>query len=57
VLAPHPGRIAHVAPVDLPWPRTAELRLTPAFEQEVARVSRLLRGVQAEAVAANGGAA
>jgi len=47
VLAPHPGRIAHVVPVELPWPRTAELRLTPAFDEEVARVSRLLRGVQA----------
>jgi NitT/TauT family transport system ATP-binding protein len=51
VLAPHPGRIAHVVPVELPWPRTAELRLTPAFDEEVARVSRLLRGVQAEAEA------
>jgi NitT/TauT family transport system ATP-binding protein len=49
VLAPHPGRIAHVVPVELPWPRTAETRLTPAFEQEVARVSRLLRSVQGAA--------
>jgi NitT/TauT family transport system ATP-binding protein len=47
ILAPHPGRVAHVVPVELPWPRTAELRLTPAFEEQVARVSRLLRGVQA----------
>ena len=46
ILAPHPGRIAHVVPVELPWPRTAELRLTPAYEQEVSRISRLLRGVQ-----------
>jgi len=57
VLAPHPGRIAHVVPVELPWPRTAELRLTPAFEHEVSRISRLLRGVQAEALAADGGTA
>jgi NitT/TauT family transport system ATP-binding protein len=57
VLAPHPGRIAHVVPVELPWPRTAELRLTPAFEQEVSRISRLLRGVQGEALATDGGAA
>jgi NitT/TauT family transport system ATP-binding protein len=50
VLAPHPGRIAHVVPVDLPWPRTAEMRMTSAYEEEVARVSRLLRGVRAGAV-------
>lgn len=47
ILAPHPGRVAHVVPVTLPWPRIAETRLTPAFEHEVARISRLLRGVQA----------
>ncbi len=47
ILAPHPGRIAHVVPVDLPWPRSAETRLTSAYEEQVARVSRLLRGVQA----------
>jgi NitT/TauT family transport system ATP-binding protein len=58
ILAPHPGRIAHVVPVELPWPRTAELRLTPAYEQEVSRISRLLRGVQAvQAEAPEGGAA
>jgi hypothetical protein len=49
ILAPHPGRIAHVVPVDLPWPRTAETRLTSAYEEQVARVSRLLRSVQAAA--------
>jgi NitT/TauT family transport system ATP-binding protein len=48
VLAPHPGRVAHVVPIDLPWPRTAETRLTAAYEEQVARVSRLLRGVQAQ---------
>ena len=57
ILAPHPGRIAHVVPVELPWPRTAELRLTPAYEQEVSRISRLLRGVQAQAEVEEGGAA
>jgi NitT/TauT family transport system ATP-binding protein len=46
ILAPHPGRIAHVVPIDLPWPRTAEMRLTEGYEEEVARVSRLLRSVQ-----------
>jgi NitT/TauT family transport system ATP-binding protein len=47
ILAPHPGRVAHVVPVNLPWPRTAETRLTTAYDEEVARISRLLRGVQA----------
>jgi len=46
ILAPNPGRVAHVVPVELPWPRTAETRLTQAYEEQVARVSRLLRGVQ-----------
>jgi len=58
ILAPHPGRIAHVVPVELPWPRTAELRLTPAYEHEVARISRLLRSVQtAQSEASEGGIA
>jgi len=47
ILAPHPGRIAHVVPVDLAWPRTAETRMTVAYEQQVALVSRLLRSVHA----------
>jgi NitT/TauT family transport system ATP-binding protein len=49
ILAPHPGRIAHVVPVNLPWPRIAETRMTMAYEEEVARISRLLRGVRAAA--------
>ncbi len=47
ILASHPGRVAHVVPVELEWPRTAETRLTVAYEAEVARISRLLRGVRA----------
>jgi len=57
VLAPHPGRVAHVVPVELPWPRTAETRLTMEYEREVARISRLLRGVHAETVVEHGGTA
>ena len=45
VLAPHPGRIAHDIPVDLPWPRTGEIRESVAFEAAVTTTSRLLRGV------------
>jgi NitT/TauT family transport system ATP-binding protein len=43
VLAPNPGRIHALIPVDLPWPRTSELRTAPAFESLVARVSHTLR--------------
>jgi NitT/TauT family transport system ATP-binding protein len=43
VLAPNPGRIHAELPVDLPYPRIAELRSTPAYEQKVIQVSRLLR--------------
>lgn len=56
LLAPHPGRVAHVVPIDLPWPRTAETRLSAQYEEQVVRVSRLLRGVQA-AQALEGGTA
>jgi NitT/TauT family transport system ATP-binding protein len=44
VLAPSPGRIHATFQVDLPLPRTAPLRATPAFEQMVAHVSQALRG-------------
>ena len=46
ILSPHPGRIAHDVPVDLPWPRAADMRDSALFEQTVTRVSRMLRGVQ-----------
>jgi NitT/TauT family transport system ATP-binding protein len=45
ILAAHPGRVAHEIPIDLPWPRTAETRESPAFEETVTQASRLLRGV------------
>lgn len=47
ILAPHPGRVAYVVDVDLPRERTAETRLTEAYEEQVAHVSRLLRSVTA----------
>jgi NitT/TauT family transport system ATP-binding protein len=45
ILAAHPGRVAYEIRVDLPWPRTAEIRESKAFEEQVTRASRLLRGV------------
>jgi NitT/TauT family transport system ATP-binding protein len=44
VLAPNPGRICAMLPVNLPWPRTAALRETLEFEALVAQVSHELRG-------------
>jgi NitT/TauT family transport system ATP-binding protein len=49
ILAPHPGRVAHEVPITLPWPRSAETRLSREFEDQVANVSRLLRSVEAAA--------
>ncbi len=43
VLAPNPGRVHAVLPIDLPFPRTAELRETEAFESLVAHASHILR--------------
>jgi NitT/TauT family transport system ATP-binding protein len=43
VLAPNPGRIHAVFPVDLPSPRVASMRTSPEFDSLVARVSHALR--------------
>jgi NitT/TauT family transport system ATP-binding protein len=43
VLSPNPGRTHAVIPAALPAERTAELRLTPEFDAQVAHVSRTLR--------------
>jgi NitT/TauT family transport system ATP-binding protein len=44
VLAPNPGRIHAIFPVELASPRTGALRATPEFDLMAARVSRSLRG-------------
>jgi NitT/TauT family transport system ATP-binding protein len=43
VLAPNPGRIYDIIPVDLPFPRTAGVRGLPEFDVLVGRASHLLR--------------
>jgi NitT/TauT family transport system ATP-binding protein len=43
VLAPNPGRVHAVFPIELPRPRTAALRDTPEFEARVMQVSHALR--------------
>jgi NitT/TauT family transport system ATP-binding protein len=43
VLAPNPGRVHAVLPVELPFPRTARLRELPEYEALVAHASHILR--------------
>lgn len=45
VLAPNPGRIRAIFPVDLPGKRDSALRETPHFDELVTKVSRALREV------------
>ncbi|MFI5357082.1 MAG: ABC transporter ATP-binding protein [Opitutales bacterium] len=46
VLSANPGRIFREVPVDLPAPRTNQTRLSRAFQEQVAEVSRLLHRVE-----------
>jgi NitT/TauT family transport system ATP-binding protein len=43
VLAPKPGRVHTVLPVDFPFPRTSQLRESAEYERLVGRASRVLR--------------
>jgi NitT/TauT family transport system ATP-binding protein len=43
ILAPNPGRIHAMLPVELPLERTAAMRSTPEFDELVGKVSRVLR--------------
>ena len=45
VLAAHPGRVAHMVPNDLAYPRTVETRTSEGFEQQLGQVASLLRQV------------
>jgi NitT/TauT family transport system ATP-binding protein len=58
VMSPRPGRIAAEFPIDLPRPRTFELRETPAFGRHAARIRALFEewGVLREPVGAHAGA-
>ncbi len=46
VLSANPGQVAQDIPVNFPFPRTEELRLSTEYEQMVTHVSRSLRAVQ-----------
>jgi len=49
VMSANPGRIHAEIPVPLAWPRTADARLSPAYYDLVAHVSRVLRSVDTAA--------
>ncbi len=49
VMSANPGRIHVEIPIPLPWPRTAETRLSQPYYELVARVSRVLRSVDTAA--------
>jgi len=46
IMSASPGRIAHEIAIELPRDRDADTRLSPAYQAQVAEVSRLLRSVE-----------
>ena len=44
VMTPRPGRIQHVIDIDLPWPRTIEVKAGPQFSTYVHQIQDIFRG-------------
>lgn len=38
VMSPHPGRVSAVVDIDLPYPRTPELRETPEYYEYITKI-------------------
>lgn len=45
VLSPHPGRLSALVPIDLPRPRTMDMKSTPHFTELVATVRNSFEGI------------
>jgi NitT/TauT family transport system ATP-binding protein len=45
VMSPRPGRIAHLVPIDLPYPRDVETRESPRYFELISEVREHLRGM------------
>jgi len=46
IMSASPGQLVHEVPIKLPRERDADTRLSPAYQAQVAEVSRLLRNVE-----------
>lgn len=49
IMSANPGRIAHEVSIDLPYPRSPEIRETPGFQTLVSQVTHWLRSVETPA--------
>ena len=45
VLSPHPGRLSKIVEINLPRPRSAELRNTPEFYELISQIRNSFEGV------------
>ncbi|MCD8005250.1 MAG: ABC transporter ATP-binding protein [Oscillospiraceae bacterium] len=45
VMSPHPGRVSAVIPIDLPRPRTAQMRSMPRYYELIAQIRGSFEGV------------
>jgi len=43
VMSPRPGRIAHIIPIDLPYPRVFETREQPRYFELISEIRENLR--------------
>ena len=46
VLSPHPGRVSAIVDIDLPRPRTKEMRDLPEFNDYVVKIRNSFEGIE-----------